>query len=496
MQTLWPSMRWPNTGSRKVYFRYKTYQTITTNHNQRNRVNKTTTFTLSSLILMNSLLFLSCSSTPKKADIPNTANPQEEITKLEYDLNSAVTKNIDVLAPKEFLNATKWLTEAQSDIAAKENQEEVLDDLRKGRGYLQAAYAVSENRSEKAPSLFEARQNALQAGAGKHSELRSDLQNLDEEVGSEAGDLINLNASKIAKLQDRYMDLEKRATILSQLGNAQAMFNGAKKEDAKKFAPLTFKKTEMSLKNAEAVIATNSRNPVGYRPAVNAANADAALLNEVMSIIKQNDEKLPETAALKLVSQSGKINALNNDLANTNAENSAASAALEQKNTTLNEELIGKDQDLRSANAGLQIQQVIENARMQFSPEEAEAYQQGESLVIRLKQISFASGRTELPGASLAVLAKVSTVAKSMNANQIKIEGHTDSIGTEVQNKLLSEKRAGAVAAYFKSNGFDEVTSEGFGFQKPLSTNKSKEGRAQNRRVDIILTPEKASVTK
>ena len=84
-----------------------------------------------------------------------------------------------------------------------------------------------------------------------------------------------------------------------------------------------------------------------------------------------------------------------------------------------------------------------------------------------------------------------------MKATEIKVEGHTDSLGSAVQNKTISEQRAQAVASYFKSNGFKniEVQSTGFGFDKPIATNKSKEGRAQNRRVDIIITPENATAT-
>ena len=99
---------------------------------------------------------------------------------------------------------------------------------------------------------------------------------------------------------------------------------------------------------------------------------------------------------------------------------------------------------------------------------------------------------SELPEASLPVLAKISEVAKQLKASEIKVEGHTDSIGTAEVNKTISENRASDVATYFKSNGFEkiEVQSTGFGFEKPIATNKSKEGRALNRRVDVIITPE------
>ncbi|MCL2888598.1 MAG: OmpA family protein [Elusimicrobia bacterium] len=70
---------------------------------------------------------------------------------------------------------------------------------------------------------------------------------------------------------------------------------------------------------------------------------------------------------------------------------------------------------------------------------------------------------------------------------EIKIQGHTDNIGTKAYNQKLSVRRANAVYKVFKEQGVtDNVTVQGFGLTKPVATNKTKEGRAQNRRVEII----------
>ena len=445
---------------------------------------------LSCAIVIVNVMLIACAANVKKADIPNTANPQDEIARLNTDLATATTQNVDVLAASEFADSVKWLETAKNDQADKEKQEKILDDVRTGRGFLEKAYVISANRAEKAPGLFEARQAALNAGATKHSELSSDLKKLDKDVSSEAADLAKLDSKKISSLQERYVTLERRATILTRLGTTQAMFNGLKKDGAPKSAPLTYRKAELSLKNGESVISANVRNPEGYKAAVETAATETALLNEVMITIKQNGKNLSETAALKIVSQNRKIEGLNTDLSASNAESAASKAKLNAENKTLTNDLKEKEQDLNAANMSVETQRAMENARTQFSSDEAEAYQVGKNLLIRLKKVNFASGRAELPEASLDLLAKVSAVAKTMNASEMKVEGHTDSVGSESQNKTISEKRASAVAAYFKSNGFDEVTSEGYGFQKPIATNKSKEGRAQNRRVDIIITPE------
>ena len=473
---------------------------------------------LSCVVGISSILIAACSSDVKKADISNSANPQEEITKLDNDIAMATTKNIDVLATSDFRSSVKWNEEAKNDLANKKKQDTILDDVRTGRGFLEKAYTTSENREAKASGLFEARQAALKAGAGKHPELRSEWKDIDSDVSSKADTLETVSTENLAKFQTRYVDLERKATILTQLSTAQAMINGAKKDGASKMAPVTLKKTELAAKSAESVISTNVRHPEGYKAAVTEANTEATLLQDVMTTIKENGKSLSEPAALKLVFQARKIKSL--DAAN--AEKAAAEVALQKKNQELSTDLENKNkdltatqqnltvatkdlnatkkdlhsatQDLTTANASVEIQKALETARRQFSAEEAEAYQQGNNLLIRLKKVNFASGHADLPGNSLPLLAKVSEVAKSLKAAEIKVEGHTDSTGTAVQNKTISEQRAQAVASYFKTNGFKDidVQSMGFGFDKPIATNKSKEGRAQNRRVDIIITPENA----
>lgn len=115
-------------------------------------------------------------------------------------------------------------------------------------------------------------------------------------------------------------------------------------------------------------------------------------------------------------------------------------------------------------------------------------------MVIRLKQIQFASGKAGLPTAAIPLLEKVRDVAQELGPKSVLIEGHTDAMGSEEANKTLSESRAETIADYFSENGIErtKMQTAGLGFSKPLATNKTKEGRAQNRRVDVIITPDSA----
>jgi OOP family OmpA-OmpF porin len=71
---------------------------------------------------------------------------------------------------------------------------------------------------------------------------------------------------------------------------------------------------------------------------------------------------------------------------------------------------------------------------------------------------------------------------------RVSVEGHTDSVGTDAYNQRLSERRANAVRDYLVSRGIDasRITSRGFGESKPSASNDTAEGRAENRRVEII----------
>ena len=83
-----------------------------------------------------------------------------------------------------------------------------------------------------------------------------------------------------------------------------------------------------------------------------------------------------------------------------------------------------------------------------------------------------------------------SVKASSINPSSVSVIGHTDSIGPESYNQKLSERRANSVANYLAGHGMNRGTMQvsGRGETQPVASNKTKAGRAQNRRVDIRVT--------
>ncbi len=105
--------------------------------------------------------------------------------------------------------------------------------------------------------------------------------------------------------------------------------------------------------------------------------------------------------------------------------------------------------------------------------------------------VTFETGRAEIQGSFYNVLASVTQVFKEFSKTQVKISGHTDSVGSDAFNQRLSEQRALSVADYMTSNGIPSarITAFGFGERSPIADNSSPQGRAMNRRVEIEIIP-------
>ena len=112
-----------------------------------------------------------------------------------------------------------------------------------------------------------------------------------------------------------------------------------------------------------------------------------------------------------------------------------------------------------------------------------------DSGMIRESNILFELGKADLKPESKKVLDEIGKVLVQWPDLKIEIGGHTDNQGAEDFNQKLSEKRAAAVLAYLKES-FPKInagnfTTKGYGEGKPVAPNDTKEGRAQNRRVEF-----------
>ena len=113
--------------------------------------------------------------------------------------------------------------------------------------------------------------------------------------------------------------------------------------------------------------------------------------------------------------------------------------------------------------------------------------QKGTSIVLR--NIQFETGKYDLLTSSFIEIEKIVRVLSDNPQLRVRIIGHTDSIGKEKDNLSLSLQRAKVVVAYLVSRGVqpDRLKAEGLGDQQPIGDNSTEQGRALNRRTELVI---------
>jgi outer membrane protein OmpA-like peptidoglycan-associated protein len=122
---------------------------------------------------------------------------------------------------------------------------------------------------------------------------------------------------------------------------------------------------------------------------------------------------------------------------------------------------------------------------------DAEVRREGEGIVIVFKEkVLFGFDQADLNSTSQQSLNKLDDVLKKYPDTDIEIIGHTDDKGSDTYNQRLSERRANAVASFLKANGIPaaRINTKGMGESDPKVSNDSETNRAENRRVEFVIT--------
>jgi len=122
---------------------------------------------------------------------------------------------------------------------------------------------------------------------------------------------------------------------------------------------------------------------------------------------------------------------------------------------------------------------------------DAEVRRVGEGIVIDFKEkVLFGFDRSDLGTNAATNLDKLINVLNKYPDTDIKVLGHTDNKGTDAYNLALSERRANSVSGYLRNHGINSgrISTKGMGENDPIASNDTEDGRAQNRRVEFVIT--------
>ncbi|MEA3362205.1 MAG: OmpA family protein [Thermodesulfobacteriota bacterium] len=471
----------------------------------------------------------------KVAPVAISDNPSSKIFQLEETLAEGRTQQIHVLSPTWYAKAEGYLDKARYGLANNDSVSGILQNTAYGHAHFDKAKEYALIAKTAISQAIKARELANAAGAAS---LGDDYQKLEYQFTALTADIENNNLARAEKNESKvakgFADLELRAIKENTLGKVRSLLAINIDKGAKKLAPKTLKETEKALADADRFITQQRYEREEMQNKANAALFQAQRLSQVMSISNSFQNMLPEDITL---SHESHLSQITNKLGGRDFRNepvklqlqnileSVASlqddnqylkekyqqekdkvdaqkqqiAALEgqSKSAQREQELIAlqeRDTKARLA-AERRFQQLFNEVQSMFAQDQAEVYKQAKNLVIRLKAIQFPVGKDHIMPNNYALLSQVRKAIRTFGEPDVVIEGHTDNTGSIAINAQLSQNRAEAVRQYFIANGTLEeqkLTAIGYGSERPLAANDTPEGRAINRRIDVIIKAERA----
>ncbi|MBT8435158.1 MAG: OmpA family protein [Gammaproteobacteria bacterium] len=449
-----------------------------------------------------------CASTEKAAPVP-LAELKTAVSEVAGLMKEADIVQADLLSHDEYVKGSKYLANAQRSLSGSQRADYILEKAALGKAQFRLALENSKARTPNAFRILEARHSALDAGLKGSQDLADALADVDDDLRDETDDFARaLEPKEFSEFQRKYFALEIKAVQFRELDDVKKAIQKAVRQDAEDLAPESLRAALLDVSEAENLIAQSPRNPKVHEDNVTWATESSVLLTDVMDVIL-NARGTPEDIALKIVKQNRELAKLSEDVGSLKQNLQSTQSSLMEKEGVLKQQnqelestrsnlqetesaLLLQNQELEKSSTQVRFQRAMDQAVQEFPDDEAAVYQQGSKLIFRLKKMNFATGSATIPAASKSMLKKVNDIIRFVGAEIVAVEGHTDSVGSNKINKDLSTKRAISVADYLASlAGGYKIGYIGYGESRPIASNETKEGRAINRRVDLVVTAKK-----
>lgn len=270
--------------------------------------------------------------------------------------------------------------------------------------------------------------------------------------------------------------MKKLITVISVAGVLSACASAPQRND--------------QLEQARAEVQTLSADPMAQQAAASDLDQARASLNQADSAFQQKrpPEQVNQLAYLALRhAQAGGAR-----ISEARARQQIAKAQEDRNRIQLQarerEAENAKAEAATARNTAAAAQSELANARQELS--DLQAKQTDRGMVMTLSDVLFDTGKSTLKPGATRDLDRLAQALKDNQNTRVKIEGYTDSVGSDSYNQGLSQRRAQAVADALQSRGVpaDRYEVEGLGKEYPVATNDTPAGRQQNRRVEIVFS--------
>ncbi|MEJ2542917.1 MAG: OmpA family protein, partial [Calditrichaceae bacterium] len=415
--------------------------------------------------------------------------------------------------PEFFQKAQEKYDEASRDYDNNGGLKDIRRKLDESKQYAEKALSVVELANLYLKTSIEARDAAIAANAPLYAlSLWNEAEDKMRDSGMELeDDDINDARDTGTKATELYRKAELKAIKNGILGDARKEIELAEKADATDYAYQTIMDAKNLLLEAEQQIESNPYDRAdALKKSKRAAyqGRHAKYLANTIKKLSKKDENW-ETLILKIedvlteIAKPLNANAEFDEGFDKSVKDIVAKInelkASEEQAREENEQLQAELNEIKEIDANKTAQlekqkvldQKISKIKSMFTTQEAKIVYEGDNLTIRLYGLNFPSGQAIIQPEYFSLLSKVQKAILEFPDKYILIEGHTDALGSPETNRILSEKRAKAVKDYLLANmNLDEkqITHYGLGDQKPVASNKTVDGRAKNRRIDVVIS--------
>jgi outer membrane protein OmpA-like peptidoglycan-associated protein len=454
--------------------------------------------------------------------ISKSENPQQLINQLDNDIAMARKNKVNVLAPTWFKKADHSLNAAKEGLEEGGLLAEILENVATGQAQLQRAEEIAKTSRTTIPNAIKARDLARAAGAPKLGSFYTDIEKRFLAL-TEAIEKDNLGYARRsqARVTEQFRRIELRAIKIQTIGEVRRLIKDARNKGLQKIAPQSYAAAEKKLAEADAFI---TENPY-QKEKMHQLAAEALFMARRIRPVADQTEKVenmePEQITLWaeeiLYQTTQRLGApdmrdrsfgdqIENILATISAQRADHEFMIEntkkqqeeieklQKNiANLEGQTIKEQKEKERLLAEKQFNEKLSSIQHYFKPQEAEVYKKQNQVIIRLKAMQFPVGQSVILPENYTLLSKVQSAIRTFGEPDVIIGGHTDSTGSESLNEHLSQQRADAVRQYFVANEtlpYEKIIAVGYGSMRPIASNATQSGRAINRRIDIIITPE------
>jgi len=445
-----------------------------------------------------------CASSQPKLTQEEVLSQYPEVASLNSEVKDARAKGSEYLAPESYATALKSLESAMND-AHNNKKDAASKAANEGLKVIDKMKKDTSSSRQLLSEVLTTRERAMKAGvatlqAEKLAELDKDLKKTSALI--EEGNIEKAKQRR-PELIEGYAQLELTALKQGTAELAKSAIASAKQQGAEKYAPKTLAQAEEKMALAVSILdADRTQTDKAEVQAKNAkwlAERSAAITETVKDFDRRDYTK--EDVVLWHQAQLSTVNEPIGGQLPFNESSDAVVLSLKASVDKLKSAEVNYSKQLATTEKerldseakDRAVKKQFETVQAMFTAEEAKVYLQRQNVLISAHGFQFPSGVSEIQTDNFPLMNKIIRAIKLFPDARIEISGHTDSTGADNVNKSLSQARAEKVSKFLSEVGeiaAKRITAVGYGESRPLASNKTAEGRAENRRVEIMIINE------